>query len=518
VTTGRQQPHPDAAAAAAARRERLGLLVLLAAAAAVRFVDLPGRGTWDADQGHDMLVLRAFVQDGAVPLLGPPTSIGAFHHGALYYWLLAPVAALSGVDPLAVVAAIAAAGVAAVGVVWWLARAIAGPVAGFAAAGLMAVSTSAIEESTFIWNPNLIALSSAVALAAAWQAWTTGRARWWIVAAAGQAVTMHCHVLGAVLLVPLAGYLVADARRRTTGSARRRVLLAGAAGIALIAASYIPLLVSELGSGFGETRALVEFVTTDSDAGDPPIPVRLALVWLRVLSWPLTGLVTAQPVAAILVTIAILAILAWRSRAGAERERRAATSSFVILAWSATALAVISSSLARVVPGLPNDHYHAFLDPVVFVAAGLGVAALWRRDNAGRIVAAAGVAAVVALNVAIWPPRVAPDGGYPAAERAAARILQAIGSERYLLDGLPASKNADAYGFPLIRLGGVTARHGDFAPNYLVIACDRLLEPMIGASCGGAAEDARAAVLGEGQGGLVERFDASSRTVISIYR
>ncbi len=33
-------------------------------------------GTWDADQGHDMLVLRALVRDGVVPLLGPPTSIG----------------------------------------------------------------------------------------------------------------------------------------------------------------------------------------------------------------------------------------------------------------------------------------------------------------------------------------------------------------------------------------------------------------------------------------------------------
>ena len=39
-----------------------------------------------------------------------------------------------------------------------------GPVAGIVAGLLMAVSASAIEESTFIWNPNLIALSSAIAL------------------------------------------------------------------------------------------------------------------------------------------------------------------------------------------------------------------------------------------------------------------------------------------------------------------------------------------------------------------
>ena len=59
-------------------------------------------------------------------------------------------------------------------VTWWLARSIGGPVAGLVAGLAMAVSASAVDESTFIWNPNLIALSSSVALAGAWYAWTTG--------------------------------------------------------------------------------------------------------------------------------------------------------------------------------------------------------------------------------------------------------------------------------------------------------------------------------------------------------
>ena len=105
------------------RREILALPGLLLLAAALRLPDLATRGTWDADQGHDMLMLRALVRDGVVPLLGPPTSIGDVHHGALYYYLLAPAAAVTGGDsPLAVVAWIALAGIAAVGVTWWLAR------------------------------------------------------------------------------------------------------------------------------------------------------------------------------------------------------------------------------------------------------------------------------------------------------------------------------------------------------------------------------------------------------------
>ena len=211
------------------RRALAGLAVLLgllALAAVLRLPDLATRGTWDADQGHDMLVLRELVRHGSIPLLGPPTSIGDVHHGAWYYYLLAPAALVgaAGDDPLAVVAAIAVAGIAAVGVTWWLARSIAGPIAGLVAGLAMAVSAAAVDESTFIWNPNLIALTSSIALAGAWRAWTTRRARWWLVAAVGVAATMQCHVLGVVLLPVVGALLVADYRRRSAGDDRRRLI------------------------------------------------------------------------------------------------------------------------------------------------------------------------------------------------------------------------------------------------------------------------------------------------------
>lgn len=503
--------------------ERAALLAIVAVAAMLRFVDLPTRGQWDADQGHDMLVLRAFVQDGVVPLLGPSTSIGDFHHGVLYYYLLAPVAAVLGADPLTVVGAIAVAGVTAVAVVWWLARAVAGPVAAIVAAGLMAVSASAIEESTFIWNPNIIALSSALALAAAWRAWTSGRVRWWIAAVAAQTVTMHGHVLGSVMLVPLVALLLADAARRR-GGRRRRVIGAGLVGLVLMVVSYLPLLVHETASGFAETRAMLDYLGGGGggDGGSgPSLAVRLAVVPLRILSWPLTGLITDQPMAGIAAAAAVVAILVWRVRDGRGSERTQAAWLAATLLWSAVALAIAAPSLGSVVRGLPNDHYHAFLDPLVFVAVGLGVAALWRHGHAvgpggraARAAAVTAVLAVVAINVAIRPPPVASDHGYPAAERAARRIIDALRGQPYALTGLPGLKSTDAYGFPLARLGAApTAGAG---ATRLVVACDRLLEPLTGAACAGAAE----AELVVGRGGgwtLVERFDASPRTVISIY-
>lgn len=502
--------------------EPVALAVILVIAALARLIDLPTRGTWDADQGHDMQVLAALIRDGMVPLLGPPTSIGDIHHGALYYYLLAPAAAVSGADPLAVVGFVALGGVLAVAVVWWLARSVGGPHAGLVAAAVMAVSTSAIEESTFIWNPNLIALSSAVSFAAAWRAWSGGAAGWWVVAAAAQAVTQHLHVLGIVLLVPLAALLVADLRRRAP-AARRPVGTAALAGLAVLALSYLPLAIHEVRTGGEETQALLAYLAGDGREGGAPLIQRLLVVPLRIVSWPLTGLITNQPLAALVAAGAVVVSIAWRLRVARGREQEAVAWMAATLAWSALALALASPSLATVVPGLPNDHYHAFLDPIVFSIVGLGIAGLWREGIAGRLapgraLAAVALAALVAFNVAHWPPREAPDGGYPAAERAARRILDFVGRRPYLLDGLPTIKNTEALGFPLQRLGRPPVDEmADGDARDLVIVCDRLLEPIIGASCDGPAEDAWAATVG-GDMRLVERFDLSGRTVVSIYR
>ncbi len=244
-----------------ARIELGALLLVLALAALLRLPGLDQRGAWDADQGHDMLVLQGLVERGDVPLLGPRTSIGTFHHGAVYYYLLAPAAAISGADPVAVTGEIALFGIGAVAAAWWLARLVGGALAGLAAAGLAAVSPAGIDESTFIWNPNPIPLAAGIAFAAALQAWRSGRAGWWLVSAAGVMVTMQCHVLGIVALPPLAVAWLADVRRRrAAGGPSAPLLRAGIGAVAIIAAGYLPLVVNELTHDFAETRAIVDYL------------------------------------------------------------------------------------------------------------------------------------------------------------------------------------------------------------------------------------------------------------------
>ena len=553
MVSGRVAPGPVVAGPLTSILVPLGLIAL---AAALRLPDLATRGTWDGDQGHDMLVLRALVRDGVVPLLGPPTSIGDVHHGALYYYLLAPAAALTGGEsPLAVVFLIALAGIAAVAVTWWLARSIAGPVAGLVAGLAMAISPASIDESTFIWNPNLIGLSSAVALAGASHAWRTGRARWWLLAAIGTAVTMQCHVLGVTLLPIVGALFVADLRRRPPGTDRRALVRVGLGGLGLIALSFVPLVVHELTTNFAEVQAALDYIRAGGEAGtDGPVG-RFLIIGTRVVSWPLVGLIVDGVAAAVLSLVAVVWIAVWRSVWGSGDERVVVRWLGLGLAWTAVALTFLAPGLSVVIRGLPNDHYHAFADPMVFVLIGIGAAALWRaipRRRAasagpveatpadattpipargvtpGRVIAVAGVAVLAAWAATHGPPPVHADGGFPAAQVAAERIEAVAGPGPIDLRSLPVFKSVEAYAYPLV-LGGRDLERGEEigqaalargeagtdAPASIVVICDVLFEAVIGAPCGGPAESL---LVRSGSGELLDRFDGAPGRVISIYR
>ena len=511
--------------------DRLTVGLLVAIAALTRLPFLETRGSWDADQGHDMLVLRALVHDGVIPLLGPPTSIGDFHHGALYYFLLAPAAFLSGAQPFAVVLELALLGIAAVPVVWWLARSIGGPtigpVAGFIAGLLIAVSPSAIETSTFIWNPNPIPLFAALAYAAAWRAWQTGRARWWAAAVVAAGVVMQLHVLGSIFLVAIVGAGLIAPGRLGRPAARRAVV----AGLAIVALTYLPLLANELGHGWEETGKVVAFFTGGGARESSLDPLeRLVFTTLRAIGWPLVGLVTDVPYASIAAVAVAIAMAAWRSRSAEADERFAARWLAATVGWGIVGLTFMAPSLSTVVKGLPNDHYHAFLDPAVFVLVGLGLAALIAErpeplqgdratppqvDRSARGLALLALAGLLVVQVGKWPPLPALDGGYPAAEAAARRIRDAAaGRGGITLLGLPKFKTTEGVEFPLRVLGAPIVPAAD--AGILVVACDRLFEPVIHETCGGPAEDALVAESGRFVE-LMNRFALSRRTEISIY-
>ncbi len=529
-------------------RDILVLVVLLAIAAATRFIGLAGRGDFDSDQGHDMLTLVRLVRAGQFPLLGPPTSIGDFHHGAAYYYLLAPFAWLSGADrATGVMGGIAGFGVAAVGVTWWLGQSIGGRAVGAMAGLLLAISPAAIEESTFIWNPNPIPFFAAVALAAAWRAKQTGRAAWWAVSVATAGMVVQLHVLGIVFLPAIVAFLVVDAFRayRAGDRARARAAIRGlVAGLVIVALLFVPLLIHELQTGFLETQRFLDYLSTPGGGGTLDPAGRLLFAGLRVIGWPLVGLVTSAPVASVLVVSLTVVLGVWLMLAGRGEDRFAARWLGLTIVWGIVALSILAPSLQTVVAGLPNDHYHAFLDPVVVILVALALRAIGggsginpRVDLVARVLVIGVLSALVVFDIGRWPPATQVNGGWPLARDAGARIVRLEPAATFDVRSLPTFKTGEGIGYPIEVAGGSAEIAMDEADSgaplrpgsTLVIVCDRLFETVIGDPCGGPAEDRYLSqLLGAGAGGtgaaggaapaLIDRFDASPRTSISVYR
>ena len=519
--------------------DRIALVAVTVLAALVRMPGIDGRGRFDADQGHDMLTLLAFTRDGVIPLLGPKTSVGEFHHGAFYYFLLAPAAALSNGVPVAVTTFIALLGIAAVSLTWWLGRAIGGSLAGAVAGVLLAASPAAIEESTFIWNPNPIGFFAILSLAAAWRAHTGGRPAWWTVAVGAAGAVVQLHVLGVVFFLAILFLGLLELRRR------RQIALGLLGGLGIVLILFLPLIVHELNTGFLETRRVLDYVSPPDLGGlngsiNRPSPfdfiLAIPFTLIRVIGWPIVGLVTDVPTVAVLVLAVVIGLVAWGLRATQGASRTGYRWLVALLAWSTLALAFAAPSLQRIVAGLPNDHYHAFLDPVVAILIAVPAAELFRRASGAwqstrRPTAAVGLAGVwillallVAVEVARKPPHVDPDGGWPAARDAGQRIVATANGAPVVLYGIPDFKLPDGIGFPIVHAGGTIAPVADLGTGtaVLVIACDRLFEPTIGL-CGGPAEELLvgnllAATPDAPRPTIVERFDASRRTSISIYR
>ncbi len=374
-----------------------------------------------------------------------------------------------------------------------------------------------------------------MAFAGALVAWQSRQARWWVLAAAGAMVTMQCHVLGAVAAPPLlAGFLADLRRRRAAGDDLGPVLRAGLAGAAIIVLSYVPLAVNELTHDFAETRAILAYLTgAGASPSDTGILTRIVMVGLRSITWPFVGLISDR------VALSIIAAAIWAALAGLavllgrRSDQVGARWLMASIGWSVLALAVFAPSLAVITPGLPNDHYHAFLDPLVLALAGAGLArlaavglaplaAVGVAHGPGRMAPLAGALGglLVAMGVVAWPPAVAPDGGWALADRAAARVVGDVGDRPFALDGIPPFKSADALRFPLQHRGAIPLDAAVVADDggkvAAVLVCDPLFSDAVGATCGGPAEAAWQTTVAAGLT-LADRFEAGPRRVISVY-
>jgi hypothetical protein len=242
--------------------------------------------------------------------------------------------------------------------------------------------------------------------------------------------------------------------------------------------------------------------------------VRPLIILWRILAWPVSGHVPSSVLgelpATIIATIGL--IIAASGKPGIARQfgRWAVGTS----AWAVLALTFVTPTLAEFVDGLPNDQYHAWLDPILFAIIGVAVARLRAmRIRAGRASAIAIIVSCLVLSLASKPPLRSPDGGWPRATESAGRIRAVAGNQWIAVIGV--AKSGAALAFPLRRNGQPITQVS--TADILAVTCDRLFERAVGVPCGGSAELAVARQFGYPAVRLVDRFDDGPRRVICVF-
>ena len=313
-----------------------------------------------------------------------PTSIGDVHHGALLLLPPGPVPRpLTGGDsPLAVTCADRACSGSPP---WasrggWRARS-AGRSAGIVArAPDGGLGRPRSTSRRFIWNPNLIALTSAIAPRRC-LAGLVDRAGPLVAPGGGRDARSRCSAtsLGVTLLPVIGALFVADARRHAPGDERGAVVRAGLAGLAIVALVYVPLVVHELTTDFAEVPRPWSTCRAGGEVCGPPArdappgrghPRRVVAadradhrlarggrgVLRRRRQDRRLAMAGADPAERTAVRWLGLGLL-WSGRLPDAWPRRASRSS---------------------IPGLPNDHYHAFADRWSSSWSGSASPAAWR--------------------------------------------------------------------------------------------------------------------------------------------
>ena len=185
--------------------EAIILLLILLIGSFFRLYKISEYMTFLGDEGRDVIVVKRLLTDFDPILVGPGTSIGNMYLGPLYYYMMAPSLLLANFSPVGPAVMVALLGVAAIFLVWYIAREWFGKKAAVIASFLYAITPIVIIYSRSSWNPNIMPIFSLLTIYSIWQFWERKMYKWLIVAGIFMAFVLQSHYLG-LLLAPVVGF------------------------------------------------------------------------------------------------------------------------------------------------------------------------------------------------------------------------------------------------------------------------------------------------------------------------
>jgi hypothetical protein len=218
------------------------LIVLVAAYFRLSSLNL---AEFKSDEAGTSIVLKALVQRGKIPLVGPPLSTGG-SAGPIYYYILA-IPFLMSTNPIVASAFIACLNIVGIAFTFKFAREFFNERVAIIATALAAVSPFAILFSRKIWNPDLIFPFTVILLYCLYTFVIKGKPKYLVPIFVLYAVILQIHPI-TLFLAPVILLFLWKFRSQI----HWKYLLAG---IALFLIIFAPFIYGEMTSSFGEASS-----------------------------------------------------------------------------------------------------------------------------------------------------------------------------------------------------------------------------------------------------------------------
>lgn len=454
--------------------EILIIVFILLLAAFLRFYKLSEYMTFLGDEGRDVLIIKKLLQEGDIPFIGPPSSVGNISLGPLYYYMMAVPMGIFKLNPVAAAGQVALIGVVTVGLVYYLGRIWFGKVAGAISALLYTISPVTIIYSRSSWNPNPAPFFALLGMFGIYKAHKSGDFRWLVLVGGASAAALQMHYL-ATVLIPIFGILwLYELILRPSRKADKYFLSGTLGGVVTFFLIMLPLILFDLNHHFLNFRAIkqlltnsqtVDFNILSSIFGIVPIYVnnlvgRYIAGQNQTLAW----------VVAFLIVLPIFVFIIRKFRGDKVEWIYLALGTWLIIGL--LGLTFYKSSIF--------DHYLGFMNPVPFLL--LGSLSVFAKGNKKFIVYTVLIALVgllVFINLSNNPLKYPPNRQVQRTQEIARFIIKEANEQPFNF-ALIAKNNYDAaYQFYLSYFGYSPKNvHFEQTEQLFVVCEDSVCEPI----------------------------------------
>lgn len=434
------------------------LLFILIVAAFCRLYKIDQYMTFLGDEGRDVIIVRRIFTELHPPLIGPGTSIGGMYLGPLYYYLIAPALFIANFSPIGPAVEIALLGIVTVFLVWLAGREWFGKTASLIAAGLYAISPTAIIFSRSSWNPNIMPFFSLLSIYSIWRVWKHKEFNWLLVLGISFAFVLQSHYLGLLLAPTLfIFWLLTFINIWKDKITKLRFIYKSLFAILVFALLMSPLLFFDIRHNWMNTKAFYKFLTVRQETisikpwtGIPKIPALFVQI-----NTSLIGAMNA--LAAKIGSLIMVVMTVWVGWLFFRKKVKFEVISPVVILVSWMVFALIGFGIYK-----QNiyDHYFGFVFVIPYLLVGAFIAKLFEFNKLMKFLGIGILGYFLIINLYNNPLRFNPNKQLARSQNVTKKILIEDSDKPFDLAVIAERNYEDGYRY-FLELSGATVLHAD---------------------------------------------------------